>query len=410
MKFGGTSVGDASRIAKVVEIVREAADHSDLVVVVSALAGVTNRLVEAADRAEAGQGERVGSIFNEIRGAHEAVANALLHSDSLRSRIQQEIVRLAEEGRTLCGDAASGLTGAMRDSVLSLGERLSAPIVAAALSESGIRSESIEATELVVTNACHGSAEPVMDATRRRCEARLQPLLEQRTVPVVTGFIGATIDGALTTLGRGGSDYSATILGAALDADEVIIWTDVDGLMTADPRLVPDACTISEISYQEAAEFARCGAKVLHPKTLSPVECCGVPVLIRNTFAPALPGTRITLSAATPYSGVKGLAVNAPADQDFAIVSLVGRNLNVSDRGRRLLATLKDHGMNANIQSSSDCSVSFAVARQDVTAAVRLAHREFELAGSTLQNVSTEIRLSPSLWQSTPAQGTASAD
>ena len=144
----------------------------------------------------------------------------------------------------------------------------------------------IEASELVVTDSSHGAADPLMDTTRQRCEARLRPLLQQGIVPVVTGFIGATADGVLTTLGRGGSDYSATILGAALDADEVIIWTDVDGLMTADPRLVPDAVTIPEISYREAAELAHFGAKVLHPKTISAVTACGIPLWIRNTFSP----------------------------------------------------------------------------------------------------------------------------
>ena len=133
-----------------------------------------------------------------------------------------------------------------------------------------------------------------MDRTREKCEAHLRPLLEKGIVPVVTGFLGATADGILTTLGRGGSDYSATILGAALKADEVIIWTDVDGVLTADPRLVPDARTIPVISYREAAELAFFGAKVLHPKTLNPVMQAAIPVWIRNSFAPERPGTLIT--------------------------------------------------------------------------------------------------------------------
>ena len=157
-------------------------------------------------------------------------------------------------------------------------------------------SEAIEATELIQTDSCHGSADPRMNVTGERCKARLRPLLRRGVVPVVTGFIGATAEGVLTTLGRGGSDYSATIVGAALDADEVIIWTDVDGLMTADPRLVPDASTIAEISYREAEEMARLGAKVLHPKTLRPVTQSGIPLWIRNTFAPELAGTKITPS------------------------------------------------------------------------------------------------------------------
>src|SRR6202041_4171554 len=187
------------------------------------------------------------------------------------------------------------------------GERLSAPLVAAALQECGVETEAIEATELIVTDGYHGAAEPAIDRTRERCEVRLRPLLQKGIVPVVTGFIGATPEGVLTTLGRGGSDYSATILGAALDADEVIIWTDVDGLMTADPRVVDGACTIPEISYREAAELARFGAKVLHPKTLRALTQCRVPLWIRNTFKPHSPGTRITPAGSAISGGVKGL-------------------------------------------------------------------------------------------------------
>jgi aspartate kinase len=162
------------------------------------------------------------------------------------------------------------------------------------LEENGVASEAIEATELIQTDSCHGAADPDMDLTRELCQERLRPLVRKGVVPVVTGFIGATAKGVLTTLGRGGSDYSATILGAALDADEAIIWTDVDGLMTADPRLVPGASTIAEISYREAEEMARLGAKVLHPKTLIALTQSGIPLWIRNTFAPELAGTKIT--------------------------------------------------------------------------------------------------------------------
>ena len=195
------------------------------------------------------------------------------------------------EAKRLCDGTAllRELSPRTLDEVSSLGERLSAPLVAAAIKSLGGRSESIEATELIVTDAFHGSAEPRMKATRERAQARLKPLLAQGIVPVVTGFIGATADGKLTTLGRGGSDYSATILGAAMDASEVVIWTDVDGVLTADPRLVPDARTIPVISYREAAELAYFGAKVLHPKTLNPVMEAGITVWIRNSFAPERP-------------------------------------------------------------------------------------------------------------------------
>jgi aspartokinase/homoserine dehydrogenase 1 len=296
MKFGGTSVGDASSIEKVADIIRDASRESDLVVVVSAMSGVTNQLIEAAGQSALANRLSVATIFHELRQRHAAVVNTLIHSAAQRGRIGREMGRLFQEGEQLCECTVRmrELTPPARDSISSLGERLSAPIVAAVLEEHGIASEAIEATALIQTDSCHGAADPHMDVTRKLCQKRLRPLVQNGVVPVVTGFIGATMEGVLTTLGRGGSDCSATILGAALDADEVIIWTDVDGLMTADPRLVPDASTIAEISYREAEEMAQLGAKVLHPKTIRAVVQSGIPLWIRNTFAPELAGTKIT--------------------------------------------------------------------------------------------------------------------
>jgi aspartokinase/homoserine dehydrogenase 1 len=204
------------------------------------------------------------------------------------------------------------MTPRTRDAISGLGERLSAPLVAAALAERGVASEAIEATELIVTDARHGAAEPYIDLTRERCEARMRPLLRRRIVAVVTGFIGATVEGVLTTLGRNSSDFSGTIMGAALDADEVTLWTDVDGILTADPRLVPGACPILEMTYREACDLADLGAKVLHPKTLDAVSQRGIPLSIRNTFAPDRPGTKIT--AAGSFNGVGVKAITASGD------------------------------------------------------------------------------------------------
>jgi aspartokinase/homoserine dehydrogenase 1 len=325
MKFGGTSVGDASSIGRVVEIIRTASRDSDVVMVVSAMSGVTNKLVAAATQSEAGNARAVAAILEELRQQHSRAANALIPSTAERSRVERKMTELLQAGDRLCqGTMLLGeLTLRTRDSISSLGERLSVLLVAAALAERGMASAAIEATELVVTDACHGGADPCMDLTRERSEARLRPLLRQGIVPVVTGFIGATADGVLTTLGRGGSDYSATIVGAVLEADEVIIWTDVDGLQTADPRLVPDACTIPEISYREAAELAYFGAKVLHPKTLRAVMQCGIPLWIRNTFAPERPGTKITPAGPPSVGGVTALS----ALSDVVMITVGGPGL-----------------------------------------------------------------------------------
>ena len=325
MKFGGTSVGDAACMQKVVEIVQAVSRSNQVVVVVSAMSGVTNKLIEAATQAEAGNHTRVGGILGELRARHNAAAKVLIRSASEQDRVCGAIQELFQQGDLLCQGilCSREMTLPTRDLILSLGERLSAPLIAAALAERGVASDSIEATELVVTDSSHGAAEPTMNLTQDRCKVCLLPLLQQGITPIVTGFIGATVDGALTTLGRGGSDYSATILGAAINADEVIIWTDVNGLMTTDPRLVPGACTVPEISYHEAAELAYFGAKVLHPKTLRPVMQCGIPIWIRNTFAPERTGTRITPSGPRSGNGITALA----ALNDVTLITIGGLHI-----------------------------------------------------------------------------------
>ena len=461
MKFGGTSVGDAACIRKVMKIIQNGSAASDVVVVVSAMSGVTNKLIEAATRSAAGDRRQTAAVLQELRQQHDTAAKALIHSEAERDRITGKMAELFAQCEHWCEITAllAELTPRMRDAISSLGERLSAPLVAAALGERGVTSEAIEATDLVLTDSYHGAADPKMDLTRQRCEARLRPLLEQGVIPVVTGFIGATEAGVLTTLGRGGSDYSATILGAALEADEVTIWTDVDGMLTADPHLVPGATTIPEISYREAAELAYFGAKVLHPKTLRPVMQCGIPVWIRNTFAPERAGTKITPTGHACDGGVKALTavsdaalitVGGPAtspvpdvigrtlattaairadvlmishlpsrnhvylvvatavaqrtvealrrefasdsnhegtehvgvDSTVAILTVVGQDLHmVKGIVGRALDELGREKVNiiATGQGSSDCNVSFVVARKDIKAALVTTHREFQL-------------------------------
>ena len=393
MKFGGTSVGDASCIGKTVEIIRVVSRESDVVVVVSAMGGVTNRLLEAAAQAEAGDRKLVTKILEELRIQHETVVNSLIHSPVERNRIAGRMHDVFQEGNRLCEGTIllRELTPRVRDSISSLGERLSAPLVAAALAEQGVRSEAIDATELVVTDSDHGAADPCMDLTRERCEARLRLLLQQGIVPVITGFIGATAEGVLTTLGRGGSDYSATILGAALGADEVIIWTDVDGLLTADPRLVPGACTVPEISYREAAELAHFGAKVLHPKTLRAVMQCGIPLWIRNTFAPERPGTKITPAGPESGGGVKALT----AVSDAAMITVGGPGIvGVPDVLGRTFATTA--AVRADVllisQSSSQNNICIIVSPARAKDTVDALRREFatDLAQEKVEHITLD--------------------
>src|SRR5580693_2073459 len=322
MKFGGTSVGDAACMARTAQIIARGAREGACVAVVSAMSGVTNRLIDAAKRAGAGESGQGAAVLSALRTQHEQALSNLVRDEAARSAIREELEEVFAEGSRLFEGTAllRELTPRTLDAISSLGERLSAPLVAGAVRELGFESEAVDATEVIITDAFHGGAEPLMDRTKEECEVRLRPMIEKGIVAVVTGFLGATTEGKLTTLGRGGSDYSATILGAALNADEVIIWTDVDGVLTADPRLVPEARTIPVISYREAAELAFFGAKVLHPKTLKPVMQAAIPVWIRNSFTPQRPGTKITPEGRSIGGGVKALS----AISDAALITVAG--------------------------------------------------------------------------------------
>ena len=380
MKFGGTSVGDATCIARTAQIVAKAAKENPCVVVVSAMSGVTNRLIETARKAANGDATEGVHLTNVLRSQHAAAVEALIAEPKERQSVMQKIDGVLAEARRLCDGTAllRELSPRTLDEISSLGERLSAPIVAAALVTLGLRSESIGATELIVTDAFHGGAEPHIELTRDKAQARLRPLLAQGVVPVVTGFIGATSEGKLTTLGRGGSDYSATILGAALDAGEVVIWTDVDGVLTADPRLVPEARTIPVISYREAAELAYFGAKVLHPKTLNPVMEAGITVWIRNSFAPERPGTKITPEGRSIGGGVKALT----AIRDVTLIAVGGPGIvGLPDVVGRTFSTTAD--LRANVllisQSSSQNDICFIVSSSDAERTVEALRKEFAL-------------------------------
>ena len=392
MKFGGTSVAGSSCIEGVVKLIKAASAEADVVVVVSAMSGVTNQLIDAASASETGNRILLQRILESLRKQHLALLNGLIPSVDTRKQLERQMEKLFHECDQLLRGAMllHELTPRARDSVLSLGERLCAPVVAAALTQQAISSEAIEATELVVTDSYHGAAEPQMDLTRTTCDGRLRPLLQRGVVPVVTGFIGATVEGALTTLGRGGSDYSATILAAALDADEVVIWKDVDGLQTADPRLVPGACTIPEISYREAAELAYFGAKVLHPKTLSAIMKSGIPLWIRNTFAPERPGTKIT--SAGPQK-VSGNVTALTAISDVALITVGGgpAGTGVSRFLGRAFATTE--GLRADVllisQSSSQNDTTLVVPASLGNRTVEALRREFahDLAQEKVEDI-----------------------
>ncbi|MCX6598705.1 MAG: aspartate kinase, partial [Acidobacteria bacterium] len=263
-------------------------------VVVSAMSKVTDTLLETLRHAEGGDRAGVEANLKKLADRHLETARALLTEASATAATAEITTMIGEVDRIAKGVEMLGIRPPRSvDEAVAVGERLSALLMAAHLNDTGVAATAVNAREVIVTDAVFGNATPLLDATRVKAAARLQPALEAGTVPIVTGFNGATADGRPTTLGRGGSDFSASILAGALDAAELWIWTDVDGIMSADPRLVKDARVLDVITYREAAELAYNGAKVLHPRTLAPLMEHGIPVWSKNSFNVAAPGTRI---------------------------------------------------------------------------------------------------------------------
>jgi len=324
MKFGGTSVGTGENIRQVANIVAQYSKEYRVTVVVSALAGVTNKLLEVACQAKNGDEELVKSFADELLQKHRGVVATAITSDSLQKKVDQIICEIiAELLKVLTGICYVGeLTPKSKDYVVSFGERLSAPIVWGAIQDRGLETQCFTGKEAgIVTNSNFGEADPLMNFTMHLVYERLEPLLEKGVIPVVTGFIAADQNGVTTTVGRGGSDYTATILGVALKVDEVWIWTDVDGILTTDPKIVPDAKLLPQLSYQEAAEMAIFGAKAMHPRALGPVSKENIPVKIRNTFYPEKPGTLITKE---PVANTEKIVKAVAMIKDVAMLNVNG--------------------------------------------------------------------------------------
>ncbi|HKT10457.1 MAG TPA: aspartate kinase [Terriglobia bacterium] len=379
MKFGGTSVGSPERMQGVSDILREHTKNADVVAVVSAMGGATNMLIRAATQASEGMEEPWKGSRQELARRHREVADQLLTAAEQASVLP----RLAEQVKHF-EDLCSGftllreITPRGMDTLSSLGEVMSATLVAAILRSQGLKSEAVDAVDCIVTDDNFGNAGPLFEETAAKTQERLSPLLKRGVIPVVTGFRGATREGVCTTLGRGGSDFSATILGAALDADEVWIWTDVDGVMTADPRLVPEARILPEVSYREAIELSYFGAKVLHPKTIQPVMQRKIPVWIKNSFNPSCPGTKIVPSAKNGTSGIKAIT----SVKDAVLITMSGRNaISFPQLAARVFNCLHVEEVSTLMvtQSSADNVLCFAIHQADLPRVKAELEKVFEL-------------------------------
>jgi aspartate kinase len=392
-KFGGTSVGSVEAIDQATDIVLDYAQKWDrLVVVVSAMSGVTDALIESARAAVTEEEAVFRATIADLRTRHHDTIEILLPPGSERDHLLSTVDGLLDELGAFCHSihVLGEVTPRAMDTITAMGERMNARTEAAVLRHKGAKSQAVDATELIVTDDKHQNAAPLMEKTREKIQGRLAPLLANGSVPVVTGFIGATEAGVTTTLGRGGSDYTAAILADCLDADQVWMWNDVDGVMTADPRIVPDARVIPILSSSEMGELAFFGAKVLHPKTVLPVVQRGIPLWVKNTFNPAAPGTRIVAQT----EGDRGKIKAVTAIKGMSMVIVEGRGMiGVPGIAARTFSAVAGQGANVLmiIQASSEQSICFLIPTQMVPPVVKALEEEMarELTRRDIDRISS---------------------
>jgi len=376
MKFGGTSVGSTERIRQAASIAQQHAQRGDdIVVVVSAMSKVTDLILGVLNAARGGKAKEMEEGLQQLRIRHEQVLSELWDGEaktSASSEVETTLQRLEEfcSALLLLGSA----TPQVMDMVLPLGEQMSAHLFVACLRELGVEGAFVDSARVVATDDKFGDAAPDMESTRRQCHDVIDPLLRQRKIPVVMGYSGATPTGQVTTLGRGGSDYSGTILGAAMDANEVWIWTDVDGVLTADPRVCPDAVTLPEITFAEAIELSYYGAKVIHRKAIWPAMERGIPVWIKNSFKPEVLGTRIVQSLPPSNHPVKAVTAVTQA----ALITLTTRrDVYFAEIFGRLFLRLGHERVDVlfSTQSSSEESLGLVLREPDADRVVHAIQR-----------------------------------
>jgi len=374
MKFGGVSVKDGESILHCANLVKKYAKENEIVVVVSAMYGVTDALADAAYKCcyDRSLGFIKSFIADLTKRHYEAVEIAVKDKD-LKTKVLSTIDNLIDElEKVLTGISYLGeLTKRSEDYILSFGERLLAPIFSSALLSIGVDSVALTGGDAgIITDDNFGRAR-LLPKAYEIIRSRLEPLIAiKKTIPVITGFIGATEDGTITTFGRGGSDLTATIIAAALDADEVWLWKEVDGIMTTDPKIVPEAKVIPEISYQEAMELSHFGAKILHPRALEPVIKKKIPVRIKNTFNPDAPGTVIKEQTKSTNNIVKAISLI----ENAAIINVSGAGLDFAEIMAEVFKKLAEAKVNVIMvaQSSSELNLSIVVDKADVDRAMKV--------------------------------------
>jgi aspartate kinase len=379
MKFGGTSVADAEAMTRVVNIVRRQWESQPKgsqppVVVVSALSKVTDGLIRTADLARNGDGQKAAALVKELLDRHIAIARTLTsgqRAEDLVWALSEQFAQLG--GRVIACGASQRVGPEDHDSIVAMGELASSRIVAAAFEEQNLPAVWVDAREVLVTDGEHTAAAPDMGATCRKAAQNLAPITARQQIPVLGGFIASTVAGVTTTLGRGGSDYSAAIFGACLEVGEIQIWTDVDGMLTADPRVVPSPRVVPQLSFAEASELAYFGAKVLHPATILPAVTKNIPVRILNSRQPQNPGTLIT-STVERDGHLAALACK----RDVTVVDITSTRMFMAHGFlRRLFEVFERFKTAVDVVTTSEVSVSVTVDNTKHLADIAAALSEF---------------------------------
>ncbi|MFL6488321.1 MAG: aspartate kinase [Nitrososphaera sp.] len=388
MKFGGTAVDSPDKVKHIAQIVQSHGKGNEIVCVVSAVRGMTDGLLSIADSVKRGDKTSLDEFIKKCIYMHMQIIHGAISDKDLKTKALTTIKKIIDELEDVLGGIVllGEVTTKSLDYLMSFGERLSTPIVSFALQDLGIKSEHLTGKEAgIITDSNFGEARPLIDTTKLKVSHKLEPMLKQDIVPVVTGFIGADQYGNTTTIGRGGSDYTATIIAVSIGAEEVWLWTDVDGLMTADPKLVTNARVLKEVSFAEAMEMALFGAKYMHPRALEPVVDTKIPIRIRNTFNVNHSGTIITQN---PSKESQKIVKSISVIRHTALIDVSGGGMvGAPGTAARIFDTLAKNRINIMMisQSPSESSISMLVRKTDLDKAITTL--ELSLLGKVIKEI-----------------------
>jgi aspartate kinase len=388
MKFGGTAVDSIDKVIHVAQLVISHTRDNDIVCVVSAVRGMTDDLLSIGDSVKRGDKTSIDEFVKKSGKIHLDIAEGAISNAKLKIKATATVKKILNELEDVLGGIVllGEVTPKSLDYLMSFGERLSTPIVSFALQDVGIKSDHLTGKEAgILTDSNFGEARPLIDTTKLRVNHKIEPMLNGDIVPVVTGFIGADQYGNTTTIGRGGSDYTATIIAASINADEVWLWSDVDGLMTADPKIVKDAQVLREVSFSEAMEMALFGAKYMHPRALEPVIETKIPIRIRNTFNIQHAGTVITQS---PSKESQKIVKSVSVIRHTALIDVSGGGMvGALGTAAKIFDTLAKNRVNIMMisQSPSESSISMVVRKNDLDRATTAL--ELSLLGKVIKRV-----------------------